>query len=81
VWAMDGAQGFMQKMFGLFMNMDEMVGKDFATGLATLNTVSQSEAKKQADEAVAKAAAAMPSPSPTPAPVVPVKPAKPGHKK
>jgi hypothetical protein len=83
VWGMDMPQSFMAKMFGMFMNMDEMVGKDFETGLANLNTASQSEAKKQADEAAAKAAAAAaaaaPSPSPTPAPVAP--PAKGGKKK
>jgi hypothetical protein len=81
-WAMDGSQNFMAKMFGLFMNMDEMIGKDFEAGLATLGNLSAAEAKKQADEAAAKAAAAAaaaaPSPSPTPAPAAP--PAK-GHGK
>ena len=71
VWAFDGPQNFMAKMFGIFMNMDEMVGKDFEAGLAQLNTVSAAEVKKQADEAAKAAAMASPSPSPSPMPVAP----------
>ena len=80
-WAGDFNMNFMGKAFGLFMNMDEMVGKDFETGLAQLNTVASAEAKKQADEAAAKAAAAAAAaqPSPSPAPAAP--PAPPAKKK
>ncbi|MBK7752126.1 MAG: SRPBCC family protein [Flavobacteriales bacterium] len=35
-WTMDGPNLFMGKLFGLFMNMDKMIGKDFETGLAGL---------------------------------------------
>lgn len=35
-WAMTGASSYLFKLMGLFMNMDEMIGRDFATGLATL---------------------------------------------
>ena len=35
-WAMEGENAFMAKAFGVFMNMDELVGKDFASGLASL---------------------------------------------
>lgn len=35
-WAMTGASPFMFKLMGLFMNMDEMIGRDFEAGLATL---------------------------------------------
>lgn len=35
-WTMDGPNTFMGKVFGLFMNMDKLVGKDFETGLAGL---------------------------------------------
>jgi hypothetical protein len=37
-WTMTGASPFMFKLMGLFMNMDEMIGRDFETGLATLKT-------------------------------------------
>ncbi len=35
-WVMEGNNGFVAKAFGVFMNMDAMVGKDFANGLAAL---------------------------------------------
>lgn len=35
-WTMDGPNSFMGKVFGLFANMDKMIGKDFETGLAGL---------------------------------------------
>jgi uncharacterized protein YndB with AHSA1/START domain len=38
-WAMEGQSGFAFKLFGLFMNMDKMVGRDFEAGLATLKTL------------------------------------------
>lgn len=41
-WTMKGHSNFMMKVFGLFMNMDEMVGKDFEEGLANLKRVSES---------------------------------------
>ena len=62
-WAMEGHNDFMAKAASLFMNMDELVGKDFERGLATLKQVAEKEAQdiarakaKQA-EAQAKAAA------------------------
>ena len=42
-WAMRGANTFLSKTLGLFMNMDTMIGKDFENGLASLKT--QVEAK------------------------------------
>lgn len=33
-WTMDGPNSYMGKLFGLFVNMDKMIGKDFETGLA-----------------------------------------------
>ena len=45
-WAMDGENNFVCKAFSLFMNMDQMVGKDFEVGLANLNTAAQAEVKK-----------------------------------
>ncbi len=41
-WAMTGKNALMAKVMGLFMNMDEMVGKDFATGLANMKAVAES---------------------------------------
>ncbi len=38
-WSMTGRNNFMLKAFGLFMNMDKMVGGDFEKGLASLKTV------------------------------------------
>ena len=37
-WAMRGANSFLSKAIGLFMNMDTMIGKDFEDGLASLKT-------------------------------------------
>ncbi len=37
-WAMDGRQAYIAKIMGLFMDMDQMVGKDFEAGLAQLRT-------------------------------------------
>lgn len=56
-WAMDGTNNFMMKAFGMFMNMDSMVGHDFETGLASLKNVSETESKKIAAELEAKRAA------------------------
>jgi hypothetical protein len=38
-WSMTGRNNFMLKAFGLFMNMDKMVGGDFEKGLASMKTV------------------------------------------
>jgi hypothetical protein len=38
-WSMTGQSNFFFKIFGLFMNCDDMVGKDFDKGLANLKTV------------------------------------------
>lgn len=40
-WAVYGPSPFMMKIMHVFMNMDQMMGKDFATGLASLKTVSE----------------------------------------
>ncbi len=43
-WVMTGKNNFMGKAFGLLMNMDKMVGKDFEKGLASLKQVAESPA-------------------------------------
>lgn len=40
-WAMRGAQPFMFKVMSVFMNMDQMIGKDFETGLANLKAAAE----------------------------------------
>ena len=40
-WVMTGASPFMQKLFGLFMNMDAMIGKDFEKGLSAIKRVAE----------------------------------------
>jgi hypothetical protein len=41
-WGMDGAIPLISKVIGLFINMDNMIGKDFAAGLAKLKMVAES---------------------------------------
>ena len=38
-WAMYGPSPFMAKLIGTFMDMDDMIGRDFAAGLAKLKTI------------------------------------------
>jgi hypothetical protein len=38
---MDGENNFMFKAMGLFMDMDEMIGKDFEEGLGNLKRVAE----------------------------------------
>jgi hypothetical protein len=45
-WSMSGQRNFVMKAFGLFMNMDKMVGGDFEKGLASLKEVTEAAVKK-----------------------------------
>jgi len=40
-WSMDGNHNFIGKAFGIFMNIDNMLGADIEKGLAQLNTVAE----------------------------------------
>jgi hypothetical protein len=40
-WAMLGSRPLMMKVMGLFFNMDNMIGKDFETGLNSLRTATE----------------------------------------
>ena len=40
-WAMYGPSPFMMKVMGTFMNMDKMIGDDFAVGLANLKAAAE----------------------------------------
>lgn len=44
-WAMDGKSPFMCKVMQVFMNFDEMMGKDFDKGLAALKNASENTGK------------------------------------
>jgi hypothetical protein len=45
-WSMAGQRNFVLKAFGLFMNMDKMIGGDFEKGLASMKSVTEASAKK-----------------------------------
>jgi len=57
-WSMDGESNFMSKLFGTFVSMDAMIGKDFDKGLAQLKTLAEAEAKKQEEQRAAAQVAA-----------------------
>lgn len=40
-WSMDGNHNFVGKAFGMFMDMDKMLGSDLEKGLAQLKTVAE----------------------------------------
>jgi hypothetical protein len=40
-WAMHGSQPFINKLMGVFINLDKLVGKDFDTGLAGLKALAE----------------------------------------
>jgi uncharacterized protein YndB with AHSA1/START domain len=40
-WAMEGKNNFASKAFGLFMDMDAMVGKDFEKGLGAMKALAE----------------------------------------
>jgi hypothetical protein len=44
-WSMYGRHNFVMKAFGLFMNMDKMVGGDFEKGLASMKSVVEAAPK------------------------------------
>jgi uncharacterized protein YndB with AHSA1/START domain len=46
-WSMYGKNNFIGKAIGLFMNCDKMVGGQFETGLAQLNSVTETATRKQ----------------------------------
>jgi hypothetical protein len=50
-WKMSGDNNFVGKAFSVFMDMDEMIGKDFEKGLASMKTLAEAEATKRAEEA------------------------------
>jgi len=63
-WVMSGTNNFMSKAFGMFVDMDKMLGSDFDKGLTQMKVLAEKEAARRAEEAKKAAPAA-------PAPVVP----------
>lgn len=45
-WSFDSENGFMGRAFCVFMDMDKMIGGEFAKGLAKLKTLSEDDAAK-----------------------------------
>ncbi|MGH7299664.1 MAG: SRPBCC family protein [Candidatus Rokuibacteriota bacterium] len=45
-WSMDGHNNFAGKAISVFMNMDRMIGGEFEKGLASLESISEAEARK-----------------------------------
>ena len=41
-WTMSGKNNFMSKVFGLFVDCEKMVGKDFEKGLASIKAITES---------------------------------------
>jgi len=39
IWSMDGDSPYISKVFGFFLNMDDMIGKDFERSLASLKAI------------------------------------------
>ena len=44
-WTMDGDNNFVGKAFGLFMNVEKMVGNDFEKGLAQMKVIAEKPAQ------------------------------------
>jgi hypothetical protein len=90
VWASDGKQSFPAKAFGLFKNLDQMIGKDYEAGLAAMTAPAAADAQKAAAaeaaqkaaaEAAQKAAAEAAQKAAAAPPPPPAKPAKRGKNK
>ncbi|MEO6953915.1 MAG: SRPBCC family protein [Polyangia bacterium] len=56
-WSMEGDNSFIGKAFGVFVNMDKMLGEDFDRGLDTLESLSESKAEETKQAAVVSAQA------------------------
>lgn len=56
-WAYDAENNFMGKMFGLFVDMDQMLGADFEKGLGKLAPMAEADAKARKEAEAAALAA------------------------
>ena len=50
-WGMDGESNFIFKAVGLFMSMDDMVGRDFQAGLDNLSRAAEAAAQRRTEVA------------------------------
>lgn len=57
-WRMEGRNEFFGKLFSLFVDMDQAIGKDFEAGLANMKAAAEAEAKKRAEGQPANTASA-----------------------
>lgn len=46
-WSMSGTNNFFLKAFGLFMDMDRVIGSDFEKGLSAMKATAEGAARKQ----------------------------------
>ncbi|MCW5898151.1 MAG: SRPBCC family protein [Flavobacteriales bacterium] len=53
-WRMTIKNGFMGRLFGVFMDMDKMIGPDFERGLANLKALAESEQQRADAERAAR---------------------------
>jgi hypothetical protein len=44
-WSMEGNNNFVMKAFGLFMDVDKMLGRDFERGLASMKAIAEQAAR------------------------------------
>jgi uncharacterized protein YndB with AHSA1/START domain len=47
-WSMTGCHNFMSKAFGMFCNLDKLVGDDFEKGLAKMKATAESQSRQLA---------------------------------
>ena len=52
-WAMTGRQPLFAKVMSLFFDMDAMIGRDFATGLANLQSLVEGGSQERAEPSIA----------------------------
>jgi hypothetical protein len=58
MWAMNGTHNFLSKAMCVFMDMDQMMGKDFESGLSNLKSLAESAPPVEAAPADSAAASA-----------------------
>ncbi len=47
-WSMEGPAAYVMKLMGVFMNMDNMIGRDFETGLGNLKRICETPGAQSA---------------------------------
>jgi carbon monoxide dehydrogenase subunit G len=70
-WAMNGTNNLMSKAFGLFADMDAMIGKDFDQGLLSMKKLAEDTARANAAAAAGASSTPPPTTPSVPAPQTP----------